>query len=107
MRPRKREPGAPHSEGRICLHIDPQPQIHYRFLLSKTPHGFAEQLGAAIDGFLGLKNAGHGVDIVDDAAAFSMFLLVSSREMANVSVVWRCPGVIKIGLRLVSAVGET
>lgn len=35
-----------------------------------------------------------------------MFLLVSGREMANVSVVWRCPGVIVIGLRLVSAAGE-
>ena len=107
MRLGKRELGGRQSERRGCLHIDPQTQIHCRFLLSKTTHGFAEQLGAAIDGFLGLKNAGHGVDIVDDTAAFSMFLLVSSREMADVSVVGRCPGVIIIGLRLVSAAGET
>ena len=35
-----------------------------------------------------------------------MLLLVSSREMANVSVVWWCPGVVIIGLRLVSDAGE-
>ena len=59
MRLGKRELGGRQSERRGCLHIDPQTQIHYRFLLGEITHGFTKQLGAAVDGLLGLKNAGH------------------------------------------------
>ena len=82
----------------VRLHIDPYTQIDHRLLLCEVAHGIAKELRARVYGLFGFQDAGHRVNITDDASALRMLFFVTRREMTDVSVVRWGPSIIVIRL---------
>ena len=80
------------------LHVVPQAQVDNRLLVRKVTHALTEELRARVDGFLRLEDAGHGIHVVDDASALGVLFLVPRREVSDISIVWRRPCIVIIGL---------
>lgn len=70
-------------------HLQPLAEVNLFLIFRVFYESAHEHLGADVDGVFGFEDARHGVNIVDDAAALSVVLLVQISEVIRMNGCFR------------------